>query len=235
MIDFSKLPLGSSLHNLLDGIRIDFAFQAILNAATMEVAGYEALMRPEGMTPFALIERCREENSLHTLELATFIGATKAFLDKGLQGFVSINSLPSECLTPEESGIYFKCFPNLSERLYVEILEYTDLNLDKWLMKKGQIRSHGMKVAVDDYGSGNNFMLAVNLFEPDIIKTDRKLIAGIHNDIPMQEHFIRMIERFHERGSVVIAEGVECLEEFDFLRTTKVDYLQGFYLGRPQM
>lgn len=235
MIDFSKLPLGSSLHSLLDGIRIDFAFQAIFNAATLEAAGYEALMRPEGMTPSALIEEYREENKLHTLELATFIGATKAFLDKGLQGFVSINSLPSECFSPEESEIYFRCFPNLSERLYVEILEYTDLNLDKWLMKKGQVRSHGMKVAIDDYGSGNNFMLAVNLFEPDIIKTDRKLIAGIHNDIPRQEHFIRLIERFHKRGSMVIAEGVECLEEFDFLRTTKVDYLQGFYLGCPQM
>lgn len=235
MIDFSTLPLGSRLHSLLDGIRIDFAFQAILNAATLEAAGYEALMRPEGMTPSVLIERCREKNSLHTLELATFIGATKAFLDKGLQGFVSINSLPSECFTPEESEIYFKCFPNLSERLYVEMLEYTDLRLDKWLMKKGQIRSHGMKVAIDDYGSGNNFMPAVNLFEPDIIKTDRKLIAGIHKDIPRQEHFIRLVERFHRRGSMVIAEGVECLEEFDFLRTTKVDYLQGFYLGHPQI
>ena len=70
MIDFSTLPLGSRLHSLLDGIRIDFAFQAILNAATLEAAGYEALMRPEGMTPSVLIERCREKNSLHTLELA---------------------------------------------------------------------------------------------------------------------------------------------------------------------
>ena len=235
MIDFSKLPLGSGLHGLLDGMRIGFAFQAIFNAATMEAAGYEALMRPEGMTPAALIERHQEENSLHTLELATFFGATQAFLDKGLQGFVSINSFPSECFTPEESEIYFKCFPNLSERLYVEMLEYTDLRLDRWLMKKGQIRSHGMKVAVDDYGSGNNFMPAVSLLEPDIIKTDRKLIAGIHKDLPRQEHFIRLIERFHRRGSMVIAEGVECREEFDFLRTTKTDYLQGFYLGRPQM
>ena len=235
MIDFSKLPLGNDLHSLLDGLRIDFAFQPILNAATLETAGYEALMRPEGMTPSVLIERCREENRLHTLELATFIGATKAFLNKGLQGFLSVNSFPSECFTPEESEIYFQCFPNLSERLSVEMLEYTDLNLDKWLIKKGQIRSHGMKVAIDDYGSGNNFMLAVNLFEPDIIKTDRKLIQGVHKDIARQEHFISLIERFHKRGSMVIAEGVESPEEYGFLRTTKVDYLQGIYLGRPQM
>lgn len=51
MIDFSTLPLGSRRHGLLDGIRIDFAFQAILDAATLEAAGYEALMRPEGMMP----------------------------------------------------------------------------------------------------------------------------------------------------------------------------------------
>lgn len=235
MIEFNELRLGDSLQELLREIKIDFAFQPILRAETLEVAGYEALMRPVGMSPLELIGEYRKKDNLHALELATFFCATKAFLDKELAGFVSINSLPSECFSPEESEIYFRCFPNLSERLYVEILEYTDLNLDKWLLKREQIRSHGMKVSIDDYGTGNNFMLSVNLFEPDVVKIDRKLVAGIHGDIARLDHFVSLVERFHKRGILALAEGVEGLEDFDFLRTTGVDYLQGYYLGRPRI
>ena len=235
MIEFNELLLGDSLQELLREIKIDFAFQPILRAETLEVAGYEALMRPVGMSPLELIGEYRKKDNLHALELATFFGATKAFLDKELTGFVSVNSFPSECFTREESEIYFKCFPNLAERIYVEILEYSDLKLDKWLLKREQIRSHGMKVSIDDYGTGNNFMLSVNLFEPDVVKIDRKLVAGIHGDIARQDHFVSLVEQFHKRRILALAEGVEGLEDFDFLRTTKVDYLQGFYLGRPQM
>lgn len=235
MIEFNELRLGDSLQELLREIKIDFAFQPILRAETLEVAGYEALMRPVGMSPLELIGAYRKKDNLHALELATFFGATKAFLDKELTGFVSVNSFPSECFTREESEIYFECFPNLAERIYVEILEYSDLKLDKWLLKREQIRSHGMKVSIDDYGTGNNFMLSVNLFEPDVVKIDRKLVAGIHGDIARQDHFVSLVERFHKRGILALAEGVEGLEDFDFLRTTGVDYLQGYYLGRPRI
>lgn len=235
MVDFMSLPLGGRLWDLLSELNIDFAFQPIYRRETMAVAGYEALMRPMGATPVELIEEHRRRGSLHTLELATFIGATKTFLESRLPGFISVNSFPSECFTPEESGIYFRCFPNMAARFYVEILEYTDLDLDRWITKKGQIRSHDMKVALDDYGSGNNFMMAVNIFDPDVIKIDRALIAGIQEDEDKQRHLDRLIDRFHRRGCEVLAEGIELREELDYLCGRSVDYLQGFYLGRPKI
>ena len=139
---------------------------------------------------------------LHTLELATFLGACKAYYDRGLKGMVSINSFPSECFDEEESEAFFRCFPDVAKYMIVEILEYTDLDYDKWILKREQIRSHDIHIALDDYGSGTNCAMAVN--------------------------------SFHDKGVRVLAEGIEYKEELDFILTTDVDYLQGYYLGMPE-
>lgn len=147
---------------------------------------------------------------------------------------VSINSFPSECFDQEESKIFFECFPDIAQFMFVEILEYTDLNFDKWILKREQIHSNGIRISLDDYGSGNNYMMAVNIFEPEVVKIDRATIAGIHRDRKKQEHFSELVTRFHTRDIHVLAEGIEEKEELDFLLTTGVDYLQGYYLGMPE-
>lgn len=113
-------------------------------------------MRPLGSTPLQLIKEYNMKNELHTLELATFFGASKAYYDRGLTGMISINSFPSECFNQDESKIFFQCFPNIAKEMFVEILEYTDLNLDKWILKREQIRANDIRISIDDFGSGNN-------------------------------------------------------------------------------
>lgn len=77
-------------------------------------------------------------------------------------------------------------------------------------------------------------MMAVNLFQPDEVKIDRSLISGIHKSQKMQDHFIALVEKLHDRNMNVLAEGIELKEELEFIMTTDVDYLQGYYLGMPQ-
>lgn len=234
MVTFKELPLNDAMAEELGELRINFAFQPIFKKNTMELVGHEALMRPIESTPLKLIEQYRMKRGLHTLELATFLGASKAYYDRKLTGMLSINSFPSECFNEEESAVFFKCFPDIAKHMFVEILEYTDLNFDKWVLKREQIRANGIRISLDDYGSGNNFMMAVNIFEPDEVKIDRSLISGIHRDKTKQDHFNKLVERFHKRGIHVLAEGVETKEEYDYLLTTEVDYLQGYYLGMPE-
>ncbi|MGN0169668.1 MAG: EAL domain-containing protein [Lachnospiraceae bacterium] len=234
MIDFADMPLNDEMRRLLDELKIDFAFQPIFKAKTMEVTGYEALMRPVGSTPMQLIQHYRMKNGLHTLELATFLGACKAYYKRNLKELLSINSFPSECFNEEESAVFFQCFPHIAEKMFVEILEYTDLDYDKWVLKREQIRSNGICISLDDYGTGNNSMEVVNIFEPEEIKIDRSLIEGIHLDTGKQTHFLELVDQFHRRGIQVLAEGIESKEELDYLLTTDVDFLQGYYLGRPE-
>lgn len=234
MVIYSDLPLSDAMAEKLEHLKINFAFQPVFERKSMKIAGYEALMRPLGSTPLQLIEKYRMEGGLHTLELATFLGACKAYYDRRLKGSLSINSFPSECFNKEESEIFFQCFPDIADHMVVEMLEYTDLNFEKWTLKREQIRSNGIKIAVDDYGAGKNYMMAVNIFEPDEIKIDRSLIKDIHRSPEMQDYFVELVNRFHRRGICVLAEGIEIKEELEFILTTDVDYLQGYYLGMPE-
>lgn len=234
MVIYSDLPLSGTVAEQLNNIKTNFAFQPIFDRKSMEIVGHEALMRPLESTPLELIEEYRMVGGLHTLELATFLGASKAYYDRGLTGMISINSFPSECFNEEESKLFFQCFPDIAKYMVVEILEYTDLNFDKWVLKRKQIHSNNIKISLDDYGSGNNYMMAVNIFEPNGIKIDRSLISGIYQSRKMQEKFEELVKRFHSKGIQVLAEGIECKEEFDFIMTTDVDYLQGYYLGVPE-
>ena len=234
MVIYSDLPLNEALAEELGELKIDFAFQPIFDKKSMEIVGHEALMRPLGSTPIQLIEEYRMKGGLHTLELATFFGASKKYYDRGLKGLISINSFPSECFEKEESAIFFQCFPDIARNMVVEVLEYTDINVDRWVLKREQIRSNDIGIALDDYGSGKNCMMAVDIFEPNEIKIDRSLIRGIHKSIKMQDDFVELIGRFHDKGMRVLAEGIECKEELEFILTTDVDCMQGYYLGMPE-
>ena len=233
MISFSDLPLNDELTEKLGNLNIDFAFQPVFRNSTLEKVGHEALMRPFSSSPLQIIKEYSMRGGLHTLELATFFGAAKAYYERGLTGMVSINSFPSECFDRDESAVFFQCFPDIAPKMIVEILEYTELDLAKWQLKKEQIQSNGIRISIDDFGSGNNDIAAVNIFRPDEVKIDRSLITGIHRSKEKQERLIQLTKEFHARNIYVIAEGVETREELEFLRTTDVDYLQGYYLGIP--
>ena len=220
MVSFTDLPLNDDLAEKIGGLKMDFAFQPIFKKSSMERVGYEALMRPLGCTPLQLIEEYSMIGGLHTLELATFFGASKAYCDRSLKGMVSINSFPSECFDREESKIFFQCFPDIAKEMFVEILEYTELNLDKWILKRDQIRANGIRISLDDFGSGNNnSMVAVNVFQPNGVKIDRSIITDIHKSKQKQERLLGLIDDFHKRNIHVLAEALR-------VRKSLISFLQ---------
>ena len=93
-----------------------------------------------------------------------------------------------------------------------------------------------MPLHFDDFGSGKNVdVQCINLYKPELIKIDRKYISGIDESEKKQNMVLDMIRTFHNRGIKALAEGVETEAEYNFLKTTEVDYMQGFYLGEPKI
>ena len=88
-------------------------------------------------------------------------------------------------------------------------------------------------MAADDFGNGINNMERINLMQPDIVKLDRELISGIDHDQEKQANVTRLVLDFHSRDILIVAEGIEEKEEFDYLVGLGVDLFQGFYLARP--
>lgn len=235
MIDFREIPLTEEMHRLLDDVQVDYVFQPIFEAKNMTITAYEALMRPQGMSPLELIEKYKAQNKLHLMELITVFGAFKGYHDRGYECDISINSFPEECMSDEEEDLLHTCFPDMGRRMIVEILEYTDFDFDKWSIKKNQIKKRNIRTSLDDFGTGSNTnMVVVDTFEPTYIKLDRSLIMDIHESAEKQVCVREYINQFHKRGIKVLAEGIEKKEEMDVLVECGVDYLQGYYLGRPQ-
>ncbi|CAH0525624.1 EAL domain-containing protein [Vibrio hippocampi] len=121
-----------------------------------------------------------------------------------------------------------------NSRVTIEITEsaYFENNINNSnLIKK--IRSAGIKIAVDDFGTGSSSFSYFSDFHFDELKIDKKFISNIHQ--VKQKYFaVNMLRQLsHDLNIKVVAEGVECQSELDTLKEMSVDYIQGFFFYKP--
>ncbi len=96
-----------------------------------------------------------------------------------------------------------------------------------------EYRCNGIKLAVDDAGTGISGLAHILRLAPDYIKLDRELTRGIEAD-PIRRSLATALVHFAaESGAQVIAEGIENVEALEVLASLQVGYGQGYYLGRP--
>ena len=233
MIYFEDLPLDEDILEALAELQIDYVFQPIFRPDGKTIYAREALMRPVGKTVTELIEEYTERKELHVLEVATFWGATQAYFLRGYTERLSVNSFPCECFSSAETKTYAEYFGKDKNVLIIESLEYPYFDLKKGLKKKKVAAVGESQLALDDYGIGINNMEMVNLLDPQIIKIDRSLLSGIDHDEEKQKNCKSIIDTMHSLNKLIVAEGVETKEEFDYLVSIGADLFQGYYLARP--
>ena len=233
MIYFDHLPLEKDILDALKELTINYVFQPIFYPDGKTIYAYEALMRPTNMTVTELIAEYEKQNKLHVLEVATFFGATQEFQLRGYPELLSMNSFPSEAFTIGEGKVYKDYYGDITGKNMIEILEYPYTSSKAVTLKKAAALSDNIQIAIDDFGSGINNMDIVDMYQPNIVKLDRLLISEIDQNRFKQEYVKHHITEFHRRGIKVIAEGVERVEEFDFLKKLGADFFQGYYLARP--
>lgn len=230
---FDNPYISKQTRKLFEDYEVNFVFQPIFSKFDTLIA-YEALMRPKGKFILDFIEDMKAADKLHELEILTFFGATNAYRERGYDTMLSINSFPTEIFTEDELIEYTKCFEMPREKVIVEMLEYADEKNWTWLSKSNQImRNAGVEVALDDFGTGFNDEAAVDFYKPHMIKIDRSLITDIDKDENKQANVRKLISDMHKKMIVVLAEGIETKEEFDFLKSIGTDFFQGYYLGMP--
>lgn len=233
MILFDDLPLDKEILDALRELRINYVFQPIFHADGKTIFAREALMRPLDMTVTDLIEDYTRKDKLHILEIATFFGAFQEYTLRGYTEHICLNSFPSECFSPAETKAFADYYGDPRGIGIIEILEYPYISEFACKMKKGDTKGQRLKIAIDDFGTGLSDMSLVNMYEPDIVKLDRGLISDIDKLSDKQENVKALIREFHSRNMLVVAEGIERKEEFEYLVDLGVDLFQGFYLERP--
>lgn len=122
-------------------------------------------------------------------------------------------------------------------RLELEITE--SVFLDNELAARAQLdtwKQLGVRIALDDFGHGYSSLGYLSAFPIDKIKIDRGFLGGFDPAHPEETAGIilrTVIELGRSLGMRVTAEGVETIEQLEFLRQQKCNEIQGFLLGRP--
>lgn len=188
------------------------AFQPIHSLSTGKLLGVEALARfvdEDGAGAEFWFTEAAQVGLLGELEFAALetVLATAQGLPPGI--YVALNISPETCLDPrlpgllQRSGLPLKRLVlELTERL--EVSEYGPL-----LSVLAPLRAEGLRIAVDDAGSGFASMRHVLHIRPDIIKLDRSLIAGIDDDLGQHALGAALVEFARQIGATLVAEGIE--------------------------
>lgn len=123
----------------------------------------------------------------------------------------------------------------VGERLIFEIIETEHLDdMDVALEFIGRFRARGVKIAIDDFGSGySNFAHILRLL-PDFIKIDGSLIQEMLSRDNIKLFIETIVEFAHKLNIEVIAEFVSSQEIYDMLDNIGLDAFQGYYIGIPQ-
>jgi len=234
MINFDHLPLDTDILQALRELSINYVFQPIFRPDGKTVYAWEALMRPTDITVTDLIEDYSKKDKLHVLEVATFFGAMQAYFLRGYEERVAINSFPSDCMKQEEADVFLDYFGEMIRgRMIIENLEYPYFSPEHWKEKSRSVRFMDNLLAADDFGTGLNNLELIEFMSPHIVKLDREVISGIDHISEKQENVKNLVQVFHSKGFLVVAEGIEEKEDFEYLLGLGVDLYQGYYLARP--
>jgi diguanylate cyclase (GGDEF)-like protein len=96
-----------------------------------------------------------------------------------------------------------------------------------------QLRSHGVSIALDDFGIGYSSLASLEQLPLTRVKLDKALIASVHTSHRSAAIAKSLVGLCHNIGLEVTAEGIECLEQLALLSDLAPIYLQGFLLARP--
>ncbi|MBV9952919.1 MAG: EAL domain-containing protein [Acidimicrobiia bacterium] len=96
-----------------------------------------------------------------------------------------------------------------------------------------ELRSVGVQVAIDDYGTGHSNLAQVMALPLDLLKIDKSLVTGMSARSQSSVIVSSTVELGHNLGLKVVAEGVETTECWQLLCGMGCDEAQGFFFGRP--
>ncbi|MBI5105347.1 MAG: EAL domain-containing protein [Solirubrobacterales bacterium] len=211
---------------------LQVVFQPVVDLRTGDIAGYEALSRFPALghrPPEAVFAQAHRAGLGAELEAAA-VAAALAAPGRPRRTALTLNVSPSALCSAAVDAV-------LPTDLCGIVLEVTEHELahgrDELLGVLELLRDRGAMIAIDDAGAGYAGLRQLIALGPDVIKLDRSLVTGLHEDAAKRA-LVDSLVRFGARiGAQVCAEGIEVEPELRTLAELDVAYGQGYLLARP--
>jgi EAL domain-containing protein (putative c-di-GMP-specific phosphodiesterase class I) len=206
-------------------------FQPIVDLASGEVVGYEALTRFEsGQRPDLCFADAWSVGLGPDLELATLEAAVAGARELPAARWLSLN-LSARLL--EDRDRLREIIGSADRPVTIEITEHEVIADYQTLRDAVRDLGHDLRIAVDDAGAGvANFGHIIDL-RPDLVKLDISIVRRVNVDVGRQALVVGMRHFSRTAGCRLIAEGVETEEEARTLTALGVEFGQGYWFGRP--
>jgi len=220
--------------------RIIAYYQPIIDNLTGQIVKYETLVRLLGTDntvylPSDFLEAARTAHLDGEITRAMVNQAFADFVGKPFE--FSVNLTVRDMLSPEILRFLQETIalhPDTARRMVVEILESEGIENYKEVKQFLTIlKDSGVKVAIDDFGSGYSNFGHILKLEVDYIKLDASLIRNLDSDANAQIIVKTIVGFSKELGLKTISEHVHTPEVQAAAQRLGVDFSQGFYLGRP--
>ncbi len=235
---------------LISSQSIPLALQPIWSLGTGELLACEVLARPDpkfGLTPaeaFQVAERIGRAPELDQLCIRSLVGRASTLPAEGLL-FINLSpaTLVHAAFSVESfTGALVKAGIPLS-RVVVEITERTTVPMALIASYLEPLRVAGVRIALDDVGSGNAGLEFLRNIPVDFVKVDRSVVVAAQAGRAARAVLTGILAFAAESNSSVIAEGIDQPSMLEFLRVLssedalrpvpRVDAVQGFLLGVP--
>ena len=238
---FSKhIEWTKNLEDALSNNKIIPFFQAIKDVNTSKIDKYEVLARLEKdgviYTPDKFLNVARRSRQYSKFTIMMIKNSFEFFSKKEGISF-SINFSIEDMIDDNVTSYLFEQIEkyDIGHRFIVEILEteeIEDFNIVNDFVK--ELKKYDVKVAIDDFGSGFSNFTYISKLNIDFLKIDGSLVEDIHINKSSYKVVKNLNSFAHDMGLQTIAEKVHCKEIEDLLYELKVDYVQGYHIGKPQ-
>ncbi len=236
------------LQGALDRDEFTLFYQPKVSLLTGEVIGFEALARwqhperglvlPGSFIPYAEATGLIRPMGLWALEEASRQSCEwNAAQPAGKPLFMAVNVSALQLTAPGLVESVAAIIERTGADPSTIVLEITESvvaeRTDETMQTLSRLRGLGLRLAIDDFGSGYSSLQYIKAFNADILKIDRAFVADLVEDQQDWEIINAVVALAHAMGMRGVAEGVETGEQAGALRTLGADYAQGYHFSRP--
>ncbi len=242
--NLNRIKLENELLKAYENNQFELYYQPQLSLSTQQMVGIEALIRwihpINGMiAPDSFISIAEETGLI--IQMGTWI-INKACSDaqklhqKGLKITVAVNISPVQlhssdiCEVVKQALKKSKLAPSFLE---LEITESSFQASQQNITIFNNLRLLGIKIAIDDFGTGYSNLASLSKLPIDVLKIDREFIKSIPHDESASALTASIIGMARIKQLKIIAEGIETIEQIQYLQAVNCDIGQGYYIGKP--
>ncbi len=242
----NRLNLENEMRMAIDQDRFELFYQPQIDLETNRIMGAEALIRWQRMpgvfvSPMEFIPLAEESGLIVQIGewvIRTACKQSAIFREKlGRTLRIAVNVSPRQFRQKNLVSCILSALQDNNiepQDFEVEITENALMaDMENAVLVLGLLRGLGIHVALDDFGTGYSSLSYLSRFPVDRLKIDQSFMKNITIS-PENASLAKVIVNMAKTLDIpVTAEGVETLEQLDFLRATGCDEVQGFFIGRP--